>query len=178
MNFVQLFWDILGMFLLWAIIKVINHFKPRPKVNYATKTTHKGIPELKRAHKWDAGIDLVATNLKERRGDNSIGTQYVYETQAFDIPKGYVALAFPRSSIRKTPLIMSNSVGVGDAGYIGTMDITFTKIRENGSIYEVGDRIAQIIFVPILLADAKRIDFYELNAWSQRGTDGHGSTGQ
>jgi dUTP pyrophosphatase len=178
MNFLQLFYDIVGIALLWAIIQLIKHFKPKPIVTYASNSTKHGVPELKRAHAFDAGIDLVAVELKEKRGDGGIGTQYIYETQAFDIPKGYVALAFPRSSIRNTSLIMSNSVGVGDAGYIGTMDITFTKIRDNADIYNTGDRIAQLILVPVLLADAKRIEFSKLNAWSQRGTNGHGSTGK
>lgn len=177
MNFIQLLWDIFTISLLWAIIQVIKHLRPRPKINYASKDLEEGYPEIKRAHKYDAGIDLVATRV-QTIGDGSIGTQYIYETQAFDIPKGYVALAFPRSSIRKTPLIMSNSVGVGDPGYIGAMYMTFTKIRNEGGIYRIGDRVAQIVFVPISYVNVKRTPFSELDAWSERGENGHGSTGK
>jgi dUTP pyrophosphatase len=178
MNFLQLFYDVLGIFILWAIIQIIKHFKPKPIITYASDSLANGFPELKRAHKWDAGIDLVATELVEITGDSSIGTKYRYATQAFDIPKGYVALAFPRSSIANTNLILSNSVGVADAGYIGKIYLTFTKIRESGDIYNVGDRIGQLILVPIALPKAKRVLFNQLKTWSQRGANGYGSTGK
>ena len=55
----------------------------------------------------DAGMDLVATSMKFD------GTQITYGTGlAMEIPEGFVGLVFPRSSIRKTDLSLSNSVGV------------------------------------------------------------------
>ena len=70
----------------------------------------------------DAGIDLVATSMKFD------GTQITYGTGlAMEIPEGFVGLVFPRSSIRKTDLSLSNSVGVIDSGYRGEIQATFNQ---------------------------------------------------
>ena len=59
----------------------------------------------------DAGMDLVATS-KSFDEDANI----VYGTGlAFEIPKGFVGLLFPRSSNAKKDLLLSNSVGVIDS---------------------------------------------------------------
>ena len=59
----------------------------------------------------DAGMDLVATS--KYYDDNG---NIVYGTGlAFEIPKGYVGLLFPRSSNSKQQLLLSNSVGVIDS---------------------------------------------------------------
>lgn len=58
----------------------------------------------------DAGLDLTATS--KSFDDNG---NLVYGTGlAFEIPKGFVGLLFPRSSNAKKDLILSNSVGVLD----------------------------------------------------------------
>ena len=60
----------------------------------------------------DAGMDLVITSIITRyEGDVTYGFGI-----ALEIPKGFVGLVFPRSSSRKTDLILSNSVGVIDSG--------------------------------------------------------------
>ena len=74
------------------------------------------------AKEGDAGIDLVATSIKFD------GTQITYGTGlAMEIPEGFVGLVFPRSSIRKTDLSLSNSVGVIDSGYRGEIQATFNQ---------------------------------------------------
>ena len=58
----------------------------------------------------DAGMDLTATEII-----NNTTSQVTYGTGiAVEIPQGYVGLVFPRSSIRKMELELSNSVGVID----------------------------------------------------------------
>jgi dUTP pyrophosphatase len=120
----------------------------------------------------DAGADLVATSV-----DFSRKNQVVYSTGlAVEIPEGMVGLIFPRSSVRNYDLSMSNSVGVIDSGYRGEIMVTFNILNlhtvENS--YQIGDRIAQLIIIPIPLVQYKEVD--ELSE-TQRGTDGHGSTG-
>ena len=44
---------------------------------------------------------------------------------AFEIPEGYMGLVFPRSSISKKDLTLSNSVGVIDSGYRGEVFLKF-----------------------------------------------------
>jgi len=127
------------------------------------------------AKNGDAGLDLVATTIiGETLGSITYGLGI-----ALEIPEGFVGLVFPRSSIRKTNLQLSNSVGVIDSGYRGELQATFNKIqgidnveREN---YKVGDRVCQIIIIPHPL-----IEFNEVNELSntERGIGGFGSTGK
>jgi dUTP pyrophosphatase len=118
----------------------------------------------------DAGMDLVITSIIARsEGDITYGFGI-----ALEIPYGFVGLVFPRSSIRKTDLILSNSVGVIDSGYRGELQATFktTGFRPK---YEVGDRGAQIMIIP-----HPPIEFDEVAELSdtERGDGGFGSTGK
>jgi dUTP pyrophosphatase len=124
------------------------------------------------AKSGDAGMDLVATRIiSNTTFDVSYGTDL-----AMEIPNGFVGLVFPRSSIRKYELVLSNSVGVIDSGYRGELQATFRK--ENGLdslAYKVGDRIAQIMIIP-----HPPIEFDAVNELSdtERGEGGFGSTGK
>lgn len=121
----------------------------------------------------DAGLDLVATRIvEESLYKITYGTGI-----SMEIPHGYVGLVYPRSSVRNKDLILSNSVGVIDSGYRGEIMATFRKTLDNyeGNIYEVGDRICQIIIVPYPLIDFVEVD--ELSD-SDRGDGGFGSTGK
>jgi len=118
----------------------------------------------------DAGADLVATSL-----DLSRDSQIVYSTGlAVEIPEGMVGLVFPRSSVRNTDLTMSNSIGVIDSGYRGEIMVTFNLKNPWSDIYNVGDRIAQLVIMPVPLAQYVEVE--ELSE-TERGTAGHGSTG-
>jgi dUTP pyrophosphatase len=124
------------------------------------------------AKESDAGLDLVATSIL---GDTD--TQITYGLGiALEIPEGFVGLVFPRSSIRKTELNLSNSVGVIDSGYRGELQATFNKIYgKDSESYKVGDRVCQIIIIPHPQVDLLEVD--ELSD-SDRGTGGFGSTGK
>jgi dUTP pyrophosphatase len=125
------------------------------------------------AKEGDAGMDLVATSIKFD------GTQITYGTGlAIEIPEGFVGLVFPRSSIRKTSLSLSNSVGVIDSGYRGEIQATFNQkslSKDGGILYGVGDRICQLMIIP-----HPHVDFIEVNELSDtlRGEGGFGSTGK
>ena len=126
------------------------------------------------AKEGDAGMDLVATSVI-----SETHTQITYGLGiALGIPNGFVGLVFPRSSIRKTRLQLSNSVGVIDSGYRGELQATFNKItttlENQKNDYKVGDRVAQIMIIP-----HPSIDFQEVEYLSntQRGEGGFGSTG-
>ena len=121
------------------------------------------------AKEGDAGMDLVATRIINERLDSiTYGTDI-----ALEIPEGFVGLIFPRSSIRKTDLILSNSVGVIDSGYRGEIQATFK--RSGVYAYAVGDRGAQIMIIP-----HPPIEFEEVDELSdtERGDGGFGSTGK
>jgi len=124
------------------------------------------------AKESDAGLDLVATSIKE-----NTTFQITYGLGiALEIPEGFVGLVFPRSSIRNTELTLSNSVGVIDSGYRGELQATFNKSNGLDSIsYKVGDRVCQIMIIPHPI-----IELFEVNELSEsaRGEGGFGSTGK
>jgi dUTP pyrophosphatase len=120
----------------------------------------------------DAGMDLTITSIQSN-------TDW-YITYGFgiaiEIPKGYVGLVFPRSSIRSTDLQLTNSVGVIDSGYRGEIQATFRKTAGfEGRRYEIGDRGAQIMIIPY-----PQVVFTEVDELSntERGEGGFGSTGK
>ena len=124
------------------------------------------------AKSGDAGMDLIATSII---GEEVF--QITYGTGiALEIPNGFVGLVFPRSSIRKTDVSLTNSVGVIDSGYRGELQATFRKHKGVASTkYEVGDRIAQIMIIPHPTIEFQEVD--ELTN-TERGEDGFGSTGK
>lgn len=127
------------------------------------------------AKEGDAGMDMVATRIINETLDSiTYGTDI-----ALEIPEGFVGLVFPRSSIRKTHLHLSNSVGVIDSGYRGELQATFKKIQgiSNNALdnYKVGDRIFQLMIIPHPTIQFQEVD--ELTT-TERGEGGFGSTGK
>jgi dUTP pyrophosphatase len=123
----------------------------------------------------DAGMDLIATSII-----SETPSQITYGLGvALEIPEGFVGLVFPRSSIRKTRLQLSNSVGVIDSGYRGELQATFNKItttiENQKNDYKIGDRVCQIMIIP-----HPDIQFEEADELSdtERGEGGFGSTGK
>ena len=121
----------------------------------------------------DAGLDLTATSIDQDDYGN-----IVYGTGlAIEIPEGYVGLLFPRSSNSKKDLYLANHVGVIDSGYRGELIFKFRPYKGilNSSIYQVGERIGQLMIVPypsINLVEAEELSD------TTRGVAGFGSTGK
>jgi dUTP pyrophosphatase len=130
------------------------------------------------AKNGDAGLDLTATS--KRIDLNSQIIEYGIGV-AVEIPNGYVGLIYPRSSVYKTDLILSNCVGVVDSGYRGEIKFKFAVINEFDNIlesvqdYDIGDRIGQLIIVPYPSIEFEEVE--ELSE-SERGLGGYGSTGR
>jgi dUTP pyrophosphatase len=119
----------------------------------------------------DAGMDLTATSKSYDENNN-----VVYGTGlAVEIPEGYVGLVFPRSSICKKDLFLTNSVGVIDSGYRGEIMAKFKHTDNLPVEYRVGERIAQLIIIP-----HPYIEFELANelSESERGSGGYGSSGR
>ena len=93
---------------------------------------------------------------------------------------GVAAIIVPRSGLgHKKGLVLGNLVGVLDADYTGAVLISVWNRSEPGSppiVIEPGDRIAQLMFVPVVRPAFEVVD--EFTALSVRGAGGFGSTGQ
>ena len=116
----------------------------------------------------DAGMDLTAVWKRQIMETITYGIGL-----AIEIPDGYVGLIFPRSSIYKTKMTLTNCVGVIDSGYRGEIMMKF-KMSDNRTMYEVGDRIGQLVIMPYPEVEFEEAD--ELSE-SSRGSGGYGSTG-
>lgn len=133
---------------------------------------HEDIPIPTYSNKGDAGLDLIAWNTIK----DDVNCIWYDTGICVEIPIGYVGLIFPRSSISKYPLSLANSVGIIDSGYRGRIQVRFNRInavREKERYY-VGDKIAQIVIIPI-----PYISFIEVEELSdsERGESGFGSSG-
>ncbi len=140
----------------------------QPEVRYECEFDH-CMP--KRTFPTDAGADLSAR-------DGTVmetGIRTLVRTGVkVEIPVGFVGLLFPRSSLSKLHITMTNSVGVIDSDYRGEI---LASLMYNGSpayYIDKGQRIVQLVIVPIVLAD-----FVRVNSLSNtvRGEGGFGSTG-
>lgn len=128
-----------------------------------------------RAHATDAGYDLCSTKITTEVGEDA-KLVIVYHTDlAIEIPEGYAAFLFPRSSIYKKSLALTNSVGVIDSGYRGQI---MAKFKCNTdvvpSVYKEGERFAQLVVMPVASVEWDESEDLED---SDRGEGGHGSTG-
>lgn len=128
----------------------------------------------------DAGLDLTAINREWKYSDG--GGYYEYGTGlAIEIPEGYVGLIFPRSSQSNVNQLLTNHVGVIDSNYRGEIKFRFKPVyqsvrdlNENFTVYEIGDRVGQLIILPYPQIEPIEVD--ELSE-TTRGTGGFGSTG-
>ena len=119
----------------------------------------------------DAGLDLKAVTITVTEDYIEYGTGL-----AIEIPYGFAAFIFPRSSISNYSLILANSVGVVDAGYKGELKVRFKKIGDKDKIYEIGNKVAQLVLMPIAIANSIEV-VDELSA-TDRGTGGFGHSGK
>jgi dUTP pyrophosphatase len=127
-----------------------------------------------RAHKGDAGLDLYSNEAAclapgQRR---SIGTGV-----AVEIPAGHAGQVLPRSGLaREHGIALVNSPGLIDSGYRGELRVLLlnTDPQESFEI-EVGDRIAQLVVSPVVMAEPVEVDSLTESA---RGDGGFGSSGR
>lgn len=138
-------------------------------------------------HETDAGMDMTATSVNITEDFIEYGTGLSVE-----IPNGYVGLIFPRSSVSKYDLQLCNSVGVIDSGFLGEVRFRFNILQNDSvtantfesitgsiglrdsKIYNVGDKIGQLIILPFPKVVWQVVEDLEQ---SERGENGFGSSG-
>lgn len=126
-----------------------------------------------RAHSDDAGLDLTAAE------DVTLapGARALVDTGlAVALPPGTVGLVCPRSGLAaKHGVTVLNGPGVVDAGYRGTIRVTLLNTDPAESVaLRRGDRIAQLVVVPVLTPAPVVVDALDD---TERAGSGFGSTG-
>lgn len=124
-----------------------------------------------KAYSTDAGFDLVAVSVEEDRKRNIV----TYHTGlAVSLPKNHFALLCPRSSVYKHQLQLANGLGIIDQDYHGELIFKYRIVQPHISRYAVGERVGQLVVVPMPILEVEEVDNLEM---TDRGFGGFGSTG-
>ena len=127
-----------------------------------------------RAHSGDAGLDLhAAETVRIEPGERaSVGTGI-----ALEIPPGHAGLVLPRSGLAaRHGIALVNAPGLIDPGYRGELRVLLLNTdRRRAFQVAPGERIAQLLLVPLVAAEP--VEVSELPA-SSRGERGFGSSGR
>lgn len=126
-----------------------------------------------RAHADDAGLDLYA--LEAHLLGHEEG-RVVRTGIAVALPPGHVGLVADRSSLAKRGL--KTSGGIIDSGYRGEIHIVLWNLSGSPVAIAPGERIAQLLVVPIATPAVQEVATPELLGASERGTKGFGSSGR
>ena len=103
-------------------------------------------------------------------------TAFIPTGIAMELPRGFAGLAYARSGLAcKKDLAPANKVGVIDSDYRGEFMIALHNHGEQVRVIEHGERIAQLLIVPVYTPG-----FTEVTDLSdtKRGSGGFGSTGK
>ncbi len=89
---------------------------------------------------------------------------------------GLAAVILPRSGLgHKHGIVLGNLVGLIDSDYQGQVFVSCWNRSNNSFTIEPGDRIAQLVFLPVVRANWEWVEDFEQ---SRRGAGGFGHTGQ
>lgn len=123
-----------------------------------------------RAHKTDAGLDLYSP------------VDVVIMPQASAVIDTGVHVALPEGSVgflkSKSGLNVKHGIlgeGVIDVGYTGSIRVKLYNHGEEGYYIQRGDKITQLVILPVILPDLEQVDRLED---TERGCGGFGSTGR
>ena len=123
-------------------------------------------------HKGDAGLDLyILDDLLFQPNE----TKLIKLGISCEPSDGRAYYLFPRSSISKTPLRLSNSIGLIDGGYRGEIMASCDNIKDFDFTIKEGQRLFQLVAV-----DSSPISYKVVEELSEttRGGGGFGSTGK
>jgi dUTP pyrophosphatase len=142
---------------------MIIHYK------HLTKYAH----SPKKAYKEDACFDLRASQAQTVYPK----TYTVARTElAIRIPTGHVGMIMSRSGLAsKHGVFVLNAPGIIDAEYSGEIMIVLASMSDHNYLIERGDKIAQLMIIPLMQLSMLRGDNMIWNG--MRGDRGFGSTG-
>lgn len=120
----------------------------------------------KRSHLTDAGADVVSTIKATIKPHEVLPIPLGY---GVEIPNGYVGYLLPRSGHAKQSLsVLTPPI---DSGYTGELILLLANLSNTPKTIEVGQRVGQLVIMPIVIADFIDTDYDE------RGDRGFNSTG-
>lgn len=123
------------------------------------------------AHPGDVGMDVYSLeNYTLQPGER----HFFYNGFALEFEPGYAAIVKDKSSLPKDGGLHTMG-GVFDAGYRGEYNILLINLGDKPYHIEKGQKIAQIVIIPVVLAEL--VEVPELSE-SSRGMGGFGSTGK
>lgn len=123
-----------------------------------------------RAHDTDAGLDLYA----EKNAVVLPGWPYVFDTGVHvEIPPNTAGMLKSKSGLNVKHNITSE--GVIDVGYTGSICVKLYNHGEEPYSVKRGDKISQLVIVPVVIPDLEVVDDLEE---TERGDNGFGSSGR
>lgn len=137
-----------------------------------------------RAHETDAGLDLytpvdvvVPKSASVLMGGVlfpvDIGSATIDTGVHVEIPKGYVGFIKSKSGLMVKHGLTAD--GTIDSGYVGSIRVKLFNHTSVSYEFKAGDKIAQLVLLPIITPDLEVVDSLED---TERGSNGFGSSGR
>lgn len=131
----------------------------------------KGAVQPIRAHETDAGLDLCS---KDEIVVVPAKGSAVFDTGVHvEIPVGYAGFIKSKSGLNVKHDLTAD--GVIDTGYTGSIVVKLYNHGDEDYYVEYGDKIAQLVFVKIILSE---LYLKQFDKNTERGNNGFGSTGK
>jgi dUTP pyrophosphatase len=127
-----------------------------------------------RQHPGDAGLDLCCVEpVRLGPGERA----FVPTGLAVAVPTGFAGFVTPRSGLAaRHGVTLVNTPGIVDAGYRGELKVLLLNTDASATFEAAaGERIAQLLLVPVALPDVEEVAALDETA---RGAGGFGSTGR
>lgn len=120
-----------------------------------------------RAHANDAGADVYAQHDYYIPAHTTVKIPLGF---GIELPDGYAGYIFPRSGLSARGVVCE--LPPIDSGYRGEVHAIVSNISEQPYTVKAGDRVGQLVVMPVVIADFTSVDF------EQRGTGAFASTGK
>lgn len=145
-------------------------------------TMHSNVTFPRRSNPSDAGLDIFFSPLNNEEVRAVPGQSVVLETGLkFGVPHGYMLEVKNRSSVASKRSLLVGACVI-DSGYSGEVKINLHNVGNEVQTIKPGDKIAQIVMVPVVHFRPCLTDEQELYSSpitiSDRADGGFGSTGQ
>ena len=122
-----------------------------------------------------AGMDLRA-NIVEPITLQPMERRIIPTGLHIALPEGYEAQVRPRSGLAlKHGITVLNSPGTIDADYRGELGVLLINLSTEPFVIEAGERIAQMVFVPVVQAEFNLVESFDA---TDRGEGGFGHSGR